>query len=74
VRGHLARVARHDVLIQWGNVNIDISSPRVTGNTTIPLVSKAELLKVANSLTVPTSDAIGPGFPLASSMPASVQV
>ena len=69
VRGHLAWTAPHDVLIQWGPILIDLTSNRPTGNTTIPLVSRKDLLDVAASLTVPTSNAIGAGFPLSTSLP-----
>lgn len=69
VRGHLAYVAPHDVLIQWGNVQIGVASTRITGDTSTPLLSKAELLKVANSLTVPSSVDIGQGYPLTTAIP-----
>lgn len=69
VRGHLAWTAPHDVLIQWGQIIIDLVSFRPTGNTSIALVSRKDLLAVANSLTVPASNAVGHGFPLATSLP-----
>jgi hypothetical protein len=70
VRGHLAWTAPHDVLIQWGPILIDLNSNRPDGNTTIQLVSRKDLLDVAASLTVPTSNLIGAGFPLGTSVPA----
>jgi hypothetical protein len=69
VRGHLAWTAPHDVLIQWGNIIIDLISNRPTGNTSIALVSRQDLLDVATSLTVPASNAVGAGFPLGTSLP-----
>src|ERR1700712_3086877 len=69
VRGHLAWTAPHDVIIQWGPIIIDLVSNRPTGNTTTPLVSRGELLKVAAALTAPTSNAVGDGFPLDASLP-----
>jgi hypothetical protein len=69
VHGHLAWTAPHDVIIQWGPIIIDLVSNRPTGNTTTPLISRAELLKVAAALTAPTSNAVGDGFPLDSSLP-----
>ena len=69
IRGHLAWTAPHDVLIQWGPILIDLTSTRPTGNTSIALVSRQDLLDVAASLTVPASNAIGAGFPLSTSLP-----
>ena len=69
VHGHLAWTAPHDVLIQWGPILIDLTSNRPTGNTSIPLVSRKDLLDVAASLTVPSSNAVGAGFPLGTSLP-----
>jgi hypothetical protein len=71
VAGHLAWVAPHDVLIQWGSVQIGVSSSRVTGDNSTPLLSKTELLKIAAGLTVADSNAVGHGYPLATAVPDS---
>lgn len=66
--GHLAWTDPHSVLIQWGNVQLGVSSSRITGSNT-PLVGLPELLKVARSLTVPESALPGFGYPLATAVP-----
>lgn len=71
VAGHLAWVAPHDVLIQWGSVQIGVSSSRVTGDNSTPVLSKTELLKIAAGLTVADSNAVGHGYPLATAVPDS---
>jgi hypothetical protein len=69
VAGHLACVAPHDVLIQWGSVQIGISSSRTTGDTSTPLLSKTVLLKIAAGLTVADSNTVGHGYSLATAVP-----
>jgi hypothetical protein len=71
VAGHVAWVAPHDVLIQWGTVQIGVSSSQTTGDTSTPLLSKTELLKIAAGLTVADSNAVGHGYPLATAVPAN---
>jgi hypothetical protein len=71
VAGHLAWVGPHDVLIQWGSVQIGVASSRTDGDTSTPLLNNTELLKIAASLTVPASNAAGNGYPLASAFPTS---
>jgi hypothetical protein len=70
VEGHFAWVSPHDVLIQWGDLQIGVSSSRYGGHATSPLLSQQELLKVADSLTVPNNVSFGHGFPLLTSVPA----
>jgi hypothetical protein len=71
VRGHLAWVAPHDVLIEWGPVQIGVASTRTTGDSSTPLLSQDELLKIAAGLTVADSNAVDHGFPLARAVPAT---
>ena len=69
LRGHLAWTDPHTVLIQWGPVQLGVSSSRITGSNT-PLVGLSELLKVARSLTVPAIVLPGFGYPLTAAVPA----
>ena len=82
VQGHLAWAAPHEILIQWGNVQISVSSttnvhpPVPTGIAVAPglplapkLLPKSELLKIANSLTVPSDESFGSGYPLTTAVP-----
>jgi hypothetical protein len=71
VAGHLAWVGPHDVLIKWGSIQVGVASSRTDGDTSTPLLGKAELLKIAASLTVTDSNAVGHGYALASAFPTS---
>lgn len=70
VRGHLAWIAPHAVLIQWGKIQVGVSSSRASNDTTSALLSRKELLKVANSLTVPHDTTWSNGYPLLTSVPS----
>jgi hypothetical protein len=52
-------------------VQIGVSSSRVTGDNSTPLLGKTELLKIAAGLTVADSNAVGHGYPLATAVPDS---
>jgi hypothetical protein len=69
VAGHLAWVSPHAVLIQWGDIQIGLASTRIEGDDRTHLLSRAELLKIANSLSDPAGTEPGQGHPLVSALP-----
>ena len=71
VHGHLAWLSPTDILIQWGALLVAVDNGKAIpgGSDTLPATPQSELLHVADSLTVPTSDAFGAGYPLANALP-----
>jgi hypothetical protein len=67
IQGHPAYISPHKVLVRFGDVPIAIANWGEWPTT--PMVSQQELLRIAGSLTVPSSVDYGHGYPLAAAIP-----
>ena len=68
VQGHTAYASKSGVIVQWGAVQIHVATSTVSGSDSTLFTAK-ELLKVADSLTVPTNLSLGNGYPLTVALP-----
>jgi hypothetical protein len=70
IAGHRAFVAAHAVIVNWGGVEVHVTNQNL--NFTVkPVLPQEELIRVAASLTVPSSGAVGHGYPLSQAVPAA---
>jgi hypothetical protein len=70
IAGHRAFVAAHAVIVDWGGVEVHVTNQNM-GYAVKPVLSKQELIRIAASLTVPSSGAVGHGYPLSQAVPAA---
>jgi hypothetical protein len=70
IAGHRAFVSAHDVIIDWGTVEVHVTNENFP-YAAKPVLSQHELIRIAASLTVPPSGTIGNGYPLSQAVPAA---
>jgi hypothetical protein len=70
IAGHRAFVSAHDVIVDWGTVEVHVTNENFP-NAVNPVLSQHELIRIAASLTVPPSGTIGNGYPLSQAVPAA---
>ena len=70
IAGHRAFVSAHDVIVDWGGVEVHVTNEQFPFAVK-PVLSRDELIRVAASLTVPPSAAVGNGYPLSKAVPAA---
>src|SRR6476620_7842812 len=63
IAGHRAFVSAHDVIVDWGAVEVHVTNEYFP-YAAQPVLDQHELIRIAASLTVPPSGTIGNGFPL----------
>jgi len=70
IAGHRAFVSAHDVIVDWGGVEVHVTNEYLH-YAVQPVLDQRELIRIAASLTVPPSGTIGNGFPLSQAVPAA---
>jgi hypothetical protein len=70
IAGHRAFVSAHDVIVDWGTVEVHVTNENFP-YAVKPVLSQHELIRIAASLTVPPSGTIGNGYPLSQAVPAA---
>ncbi len=70
IAGHRAFVSAHDVIVDWGGVEVHVTNENFP-YAVKPVLSKHELIRIAASLAVPPSGAIGNGYRLSQAVPAA---
>jgi hypothetical protein len=70
IAGHRAFVSAHDVIVDWGGVEVHVTNEYLH-YAIQPVLDQRELIRIAASLTVPPSGTIGNGFPLSQAVPAA---
>jgi hypothetical protein len=70
IAGHRAFVSAHDVIVDWGGVEVHVTNEDFPFAVK-PVLSQQELTRIAASLTVPPSGTIGYGYPLSKAVPAA---
>jgi len=70
IAGQRAFVAAHDVIVDWGGVEVHVTNQDINFAVK-PVLSQQELIRIAASLTVPPSGTIGYGYPLSKAVPAA---
>jgi hypothetical protein len=70
IAGHRAFVAAHDVIVDWGGVEVHVTNQDMNFAVK-PVLSHRELIRIAASLTVPPSGTVGNGYPLSKAVPAA---
>lgn len=70
IAGHRAFVSAHTVIVDWGTVEVHVTNENFP-YAVKPVLSRTELIRIAASLTVPTSGRIGNGYPLSRAVPAA---
>jgi hypothetical protein len=70
IAGHRAFVSAHDVIVDWGGVEVHVTNENFP-YAVKPVLSQRELIRIAASLTVPPSGAIGNGYRLSQAVPAA---
>ena len=70
IAGHRAFVSAHDVIVDWGGVEVHVTNENFPYGLK-PVLSQQELIRIAASLTVPLSGSIGNGYPLSQAVPAA---
>ena len=70
IAGHRAFVSAHDVIVDWGGVEVHVTNENFP-YAVKPVLSQQELIRIAASLTVPPSGSIGNGYPLSQAVPAA---
>jgi len=70
IAGHRAFVSAHDVIVDWGAVEVHVTNEYFP-YAAQPVLDQHELIRIAASLTVPPSGTIGNGFPLSRAVPAA---
>jgi hypothetical protein len=68
IAGHRAFVAAHAVIIDWGGVEVHVTNEQPLYSVK-PVLSQAELIRIATSLNVPASGAVGYGYPISQAVP-----
>jgi hypothetical protein len=69
IHGHLAWESPRAVLIQWGDLQIGVTTPTNKTDHIQGVLSEEQLISVAKSLVVPNQRGFDHGFPLLSSGP-----
>ena len=70
IAGHRAFVSAHDVIVDWGTVEVHVTNENFP-YAVKPVLSQHELIRIAASLTVPPSGTMGNGYPLSQAVPAA---
>jgi len=70
IAGHRAFVSAHDVIVDWGGVEVHVTNENFP-YAVKPVLSQHELIRIAASLAVPRSGAIGNGYRLSQAVPAA---
>jgi hypothetical protein len=70
IAGHRAFVSAHDVIVDWGTVEVHVTNENFP-YAVKPVLSQHELIRIAASLTVPPSGTTGNGYPLSQAVPAA---